>query len=383
MMASSLQNGPDQVNTTPPPTHSASTQDSAASAFHLTSFQPSSTENPPSPPFIHTEGVPNFRDLGGYPCYLHGSDLPFPLHKSYITRPLTLFRSAQLTGITTQGANTLSKDLKIRRLYDLRSEREVNNQSQTTETTDIDGVERVLVPVFRDENYSPEGLARKFKNYTAQDEDVAHRHSAGFVRAYRDILLNAGPAYTRVFEHIRDYDLPDESGGSIPEPLLFRCAAGKDRTGIFAALVLRLCGVQDEVIAWEYSITEKGLGPWREVIISHMMKGGEPGSGTPAMTREEAERAVSSRKNNMLVLLSDVLDKEFGGVERYMQEVCKLSNEAIASIRSRLIVEGHSRFGDGTGYWKPRTIPDRDEISPLGLAKDDNGRKREQKVMTG
>jgi protein tyrosine/serine phosphatase len=383
MMASALQNKPDSVNTTLQPNHSASTQRSAASPFHLISPQSCSTDNPPSPPFIQVEGAPNFRDLGGYPCYFHGSDHPSPHHESYITRPLTLFRSAQLTGITPQGINTLSKDLKVRRLYDLRSEKEVNNQSQTNKPTDINGVERVLVPVFRDEDYSPEILARKYKNYTAQNEHENHRHSAGFVRAYKDILLNAGPAYKRIFEHIRDCDIPDESGGSIPEPLLFHCAAGKDRTGVFAALVLRLCGVQDEAIAWEYSITEKGLGPWREVIIAHMMKGGEPGSGTPAMMRDEAERAVGSRKDNMLVLLIDVLDKEFGGVERYMQEVCELSNEAIASIRRRLVIEGQSIFGDGTGYWKPGTTPDGDEMGPLGLAKDDTGRQREQKVMTG
>lgn len=284
-----------------------------------------------------------------------------------------------MTGITSAGTNTLSKTLEVRRLYDLRSEREINKQPKTIKPAEIDGVERVCVPVFQDQDFSPEGLARRHKNYSDPDEDENHGYSAGFVRAYREIFVNAGPAYRRIFEHIRDRDIPEDTGGTRPEPLLFHCAAGKDRTGVFAALVLRLCGVPDEITAWEYSITEKGLGSWREVILEHMMKGGESGSGGAALTREEAERAVGSRGKNMIVFLDEVVDQEFGGVEKYMQDQCGLSAEDVETIRRRLVVEGESVFSDGIGYWK-----DGDDVGPLGIAKPDNsGREREQKIMTG
>jgi protein tyrosine/serine phosphatase len=326
--------------------------------------------------------VPNFRDLGGYPC--HPPSSHFAPNKSYITRPLTLFRSAQLNGITARGTNTLTKHLKIRRLYDLRSERETTNPAKGITPPEIDGVERVFVPVFQDQDYSPEGLARKYKNYTDPDEDENHGYSAGFVRAYKDIFLNAGPAYKRIFEHIRDCDISDDSGNPQPEALLFHCAAGKDRTGVFAALVLRLCGVPDEIIGWEYSLTEPGLGSWREVIIAHMMEGGERGIGTQPMTRSKAERAVSSRGKNMIVFLNDVVDREYGGVEKYMQEYCELDVGDIELIRRRLVVEGGSAFGDGGEYWKEGKRGDGDELGPLGLAKGgDDGRERERKIMTG
>lgn len=380
MMASALGKSADSTDGTPA---SRSTESAGTSPFHFTSsHRSSSTNETPSPPFIHVEGVPNFRDLGGYPCRPPSSH--FPPNQSYVTRPLTLFRSAQLTGITPNATQTLSRELKVRRLYDLRSEGEVNNQSRNSKPAAVDGVERIFVPVFREQDYSPEWWARKYKNYTDPDEDESHGYSAGFVRAYRDIFVNAGPAYRRIFEHIRDHDIQDESGSSQPEPLLFHCAAGKDRTGVFAALVLRLCGVPDEVIAWEYSITEQGLGSWRETIIAHMMKGGEDGSGIPAMTREEAERAVGSRGTNMIVFLKDVVDQEWGGVEKYLQDHCDLTAEDIATVRRRLVVEGDSPYGDGTGYWKPADTPEGDEKGNLGLAKDDgSGREREQRVMTG
>jgi protein tyrosine/serine phosphatase len=374
MMASALEKATASTNTTTPPA-----KGSDNSPFHFTGSAAFSNETP-SPPFIHVEGVPNFRDLGGYPC--HPPPSHFPPNKSYITRPSTLFRSAQLTGITVNGTVTLSKVLKVRRLYDLRSEREVTNRTKDIKPAEINGVARVFVPVFRDQDYSPEGLARKYKNYTDPDEEEGHGYSTGFIRAYRDIFVNAGPAYKTILEHIRDcHILDDDPGVSRPEPLLFHCAAGKDRTGVFGALVLKLCGVTHEIIAWEYSITEQGLGSWREQIIAHFMKGGEKGSGTPAMTREEAERAISSRANNMMVFLNEVVDGEWGGVEKYMQEHCGLSAEDIELVRERLIVEGQSVFGDGNGYWKPRKPTSGEEKGsrPPGLAEDEANTK----VTTG
>ena len=50
------------------------------------------------------------------------------------------------------------------------------------------------------------------------------------------------------------------------------CTAGKDRTGVLAALILSLCGVDDETIAREYALTELGLAPLRSVFLEHLLK---------------------------------------------------------------------------------------------------------------
>lgn len=42
-------------------------------------------------------------------------------------------------------------------------------------------------------------------------------------------------------------------------PLVFHCAAGKDRTGVLAALVLDILGVDDEVIVADYVITAERM----------------------------------------------------------------------------------------------------------------------------
>lgn len=202
--------------------------------------------------------------------------------------------------------------------------------------------------------------------YTAPDEDPGHGYSAGFVRAYRDIAQHAGPAYRKILEHVRDR--PDE-------PLIFHCTAGKDRTGVLAALILRLCGVDDDVIAWEYGITERGLGDWRRVIVERMIAG-SGGGGFPSlkdrdvtegakngslvpdgvnlkkhgMSREQAERIVGSRAKNMTIFLREVLDKEFGGVRQYLKDYCGFTDEDLDRIRGNLVVEGVEAVSPPEGW---------------------------------
>jgi protein tyrosine/serine phosphatase len=57
------------------------------------------------------------------------------------------------------------------------------------------------------------------------------------------------------------------------KPLILHCTAGKDRTGVICALILSLCGVDDEVIAQEYNLTEVGLTTeWKTSVSKHLME---------------------------------------------------------------------------------------------------------------
>lgn len=51
-------------------------------------------------------------------------------------------------------------------------------------------------------------------------------------------------------------------------PLVFHCAAGKDRTGVVAAIVLSVLGVSDDDIATDYSLSRLGMGRFKEWIIA-------------------------------------------------------------------------------------------------------------------
>ena len=79
--------------------------------------------------------------------------------------------------------------------------------------------------------------------------------------AYTDILNHGQSSYSQILRHI------STSSG----PLLLHCTAGKDRTGVICAIILAVCGVEDEIIAREYELTEQGLAAWR-VVAAEVLK---------------------------------------------------------------------------------------------------------------
>jgi protein tyrosine/serine phosphatase len=53
--------------------------------------------------------------------------------------------------------------------------------------------------------------------------------------------------------------------------MIIHCTAGKDRTGVICALILSLCGVSDDGVAYEYSLTEQGLAESKETLVAHLL----------------------------------------------------------------------------------------------------------------
>lgn len=73
--------------------------------------------------------------------------------------------------------------------------------------------------------------------------------------AYRQMLVEGGPGFGRA---IRTLAEPDAL------PAIFHCAAGKDRTGILAALILAALGVDDEVVVADYALTAAAMPRMKE-----------------------------------------------------------------------------------------------------------------------
>ncbi|KAK2064885.1 tyrosine phosphatase [Colletotrichum caudatum] len=283
----------------------------------MTDTNPKAKAKLPSPPFHAIPGLPNFRDAGGY---------PIDAQPGYILRPGIIFRSAEPSRLTDDGVTRL-QDLGITHVYDLRSTIELKRLAQAGTSCDVrewPGAQRVFVPVFLDQDYGPEAIALRYRNYSSDSTD-------GFTKAYTDILRTAS-----------EPDRPNDPFRTIlshlatpkpPSPMLVHCTAGKDRTGVICAIILSLCGVADEVIAHEYSLTDIGLQDRREEIVNHLLAT-EALKGNP----EGARRMISSPKESMLATLAK-LREEYGSVEAYVQNRCRLSAEAIARIRSNLIVD--------------------------------------------
>lgn len=109
----------------------------------------------------------------------------------------------------------------------------------------------------------------------------------GFVAAYGDILSHGGEAFGAILRHIAAMS-PDK-----PEGLLVHCTAGKDRTGVFVAVLLSMLGVEDDNIADDYALTDVGFGHVRSILVERLMQNHAFQGG-----REGAERMLSSRYVN-------------------------------------------------------------------------------------
>jgi protein tyrosine/serine phosphatase len=110
------------------------------------------------------------------------------------------------------------------------------------------------------------------------------------------------------------------------------CTAGKDRTGVLCALLLSLCGVDDDTVAGEYALTEAGLGAWTELLVSTVM------NWSKDIGEEAARRMVGAKKESMIGALK-MLKNDYGGAEQYFKEKCGLSDEEVAEIKGYLIVD--------------------------------------------
>lgn len=107
---------------------------------------------------------------------------------------------------------------------------------------------------------------------------------------------------------------------SPPGPLLFHCVAGKDRTGLVAALLLTLADVVPDAIAYDYAMSAECL---REAYLQRF------GDTDPDDIRE-AVRCPEEGVHRMLDYLA-----QRGGVHAYLAEL-GLTHEEIARLRARL-----------------------------------------------
>jgi protein-tyrosine phosphatase len=182
--------------------------------------------SPPSVPHaVPLEAASNLRDLGGWPA-LDGRRV----------RHGIVFRSATLAQLTPRDVEIVA-GLGLRTVCDLRGEREAAQHPSRLPV----GAERVSLAIEPTVGASLRDLMRREQS---SGEDVADL----LRRAYLDYATRFLGAYRRMFELLLQ---PERHA------LLLHCSAGKDRTGLGAALILTALGASRATVLEDYTATDR------------------------------------------------------------------------------------------------------------------------------
>jgi protein-tyrosine phosphatase len=111
--------------------------------------------------------------------------------------------------------------------------------------------------------------------------------------------------------------------------VLFHCTAGKDRTGLIAALLLGNAGVREDQIIADYALTGRMIAPLIEEILAHAVAQG---------TAEDAMRPLlACAPETMRATLAHIGDRH-GSVAGYLK-FSGLGDDARARLKNKLTGE--------------------------------------------
>jgi protein-tyrosine phosphatase len=243
------------------------------------------------PIIINLEGGFNLRDLG---------DIPTTDGKT--TKRGVFVRSGNLDKISVEGQQKLI-DYGVKTVIDLRSEWECRNYPNVFSSSSL--VQYKNLPVLSDELSENS----QFKAKTGRAANLA-----GIYRVYFDNCQQAiGTIISTVAES--------------PSTTVFHCYAGKDRTGIVAALLLSIASVDDATIAADYAETTNHIQhlllEWRENAIKNNRD----------LTKHDRE--VGAAAETILDSLS-YIRKQYGSIEDYLQ-ICGVTAQQILQIKNNLV----------------------------------------------
>ncbi|MBW1864548.1 MAG: tyrosine-protein phosphatase [Deltaproteobacteria bacterium] len=177
---------------------------------------------------IVLDGAANFRDIGGYPANRHNR-----------VKWRKIFRSGHLASLTKNDHQVLN-ELGIRTICDFRSTEEIARQ-----------------PNRLPENPSLQYLHLPIVNKTMEPTEAINRIMKGDTSWFtQDFMMKAYiekiDAFPDTWHHLFKC-LTQQSS----RPLLFHCTAGKDRTGVCAALILLSLGVSEKWVIHDHALSNR------------------------------------------------------------------------------------------------------------------------------
>ena len=219
-----------------------------------------------------------------------------------------VYRSAALAQLTDKDVAAIER-LGIALVVDFRTSRERG----------INPSRGDLPTWARDYDSSTADLHRAVADPALTTDSVA----AAMRTTYAHLPEEQADAFAELFRRIAAGDVP----------LLFHCAVGKDRTGVAAALLLDLLGVDRADVVGDYLLTNRVA----DRVAAHAyvsLDRHNPGVDTALLA------PVVRADEGYLAAMFAALGARYGSSERYLTDRLGIDAQSIAAIRDRLLVSG-------------------------------------------
>ncbi|MFB4305188.1 tyrosine-protein phosphatase [Actinomadura sp. GTD37] len=117
-------------------------------------------------------------------------------------------------------------------------------------------------------------------------------------------------------------------GDDARTPLLFNCTAGKDRTGVMSAVVLRLLGVPEKAVVDDFMLSNTYLARSHERTYTYLASQG---------IDVELIRPLLEQRPAYLEAFFDGVRAEYGSFDRYLRDGLGLDQPTIVNLRKKLL----------------------------------------------
>lgn len=256
---------------------------------------------------LDLEGGVNFRDLGGYRT-ADGRAVKWEM----------LYRSGSPAGLTEADMQELSRR-GIRSVCDLRtSEERAAEPSPFAAAAQQPGAK--VAYFTRDYEMAMGDLASMLGGGRELTPEVTRAAMTGF---YREIAYQQAENFTEMFRLLAE--------GKVP--LAFNCSAGKDRTGLAAALVLTTLGVPRETVLKDYALSDQ-LVDYRSQISEAAAK--NPSYAALAQLPWEVVAPLMASDPAYLVAALTHLEERHGSVEAFIEQELGVTSQMREQIRALL-----------------------------------------------
>ncbi len=238
-------------------------------------------------------GLLNVRDLGGYKTA-----------NGLVTRWRRLLRGDGLHRLTDEGADLLGSE-GLTSVIDLRSQAELDAEPNPY-------IDQAQIGFYHRPIYDDLAPALTATHEAAGDDPLV-----GF---YLTALLERAEAMRDILATI----------ASAPKgAILFHCTAGKDRTGLVAALLLEIAGVDRDTILTDYALTGDFIGDLVEELLERTRR-----------TGGDAERHAQFLTCAPLTMATtlDLIDRRHGSVRGYLKDIGLPAGD-LSNLRDRLLAK--------------------------------------------